>query len=153
MAALGAVSDNKNLNMASTVVDDTVVFDTVRNSQAVALYPLKIDVSPPLHPPTTLTYTPHVPPPLPPPLPLEPLLLISITTYSSSTVSEKEYNVVVKFHEKHWKEYMEVTIVKSVPFGQWRFKAIFGGSVFPGSPIAKNMTRPFSSLSCYLKIG
>ena len=67
--------------MTSTVVDDTVVFYTARNTPEVAQFTLKIDATPPLPLPILPPYPPHVPPPLPPPLPPEDLPLISLPTF------------------------------------------------------------------------
>ena len=48
---------------------------------------------------------------------------------------------MVEYHEQKWKKYAEGEKLKSTPFWQWRRKALFGDSIFPGSPVAKKMTR------------
>ena len=111
--------------MASRAGANTILVAPMRNPPAVGPFPLQIDVSPPL----------------PPPLLPEPLPLIALPPSPSDSVADKEDDVVVECHQKKWKEYVEGTKLKSVPFCQWRSKTIFGESVFPGSPIAKNMTR------------
>ena len=99
-------------------------------------------VPPTMPPPLPPTSPPHVPPTLPPTLPMGPLPLIALPPSPSDLVSDKEDDlVVVEFQQKKWKEYVEGTKLKSVPFCQWQLKTIFGGSFFPGSPIAKNMTQ------------
>ena len=123
---------DETLTMAITVVSYQVVFAPVRNPPSVSLFTLQVDV----------------PPPLPQPLIIEYLPLIVIPMSSSGLVEDKEDGVVVEFHQNKWKEYLEVTELKYVPFGKYQLKAVFGESIFTGSPIAKNMTR----LNLFLEI-
>ena len=84
--------------MASTVVYDLVIFVPVINPLAVEPFPLKIDVPPPLSPPSPQ----HGPPPLPPPLPTEPLPLIAPPTPPSDLVTDKEDDIVARCHKNKW---------------------------------------------------
>ena len=123
--------------MDNIVVSDMEIFDTSRNPPSVAQFPLKIDVTPLLSPQLPSTSPPHIPPPLsPPPLP-EPLTLISPSPSPSDSVSYKEDDIVVEFRQKKWKEYLEGTKLKYVPFCQWKLKMIFGDSILPYHPLLR----------------
>ena len=73
---LTTVLDNETLTMAITFVDNSIIVAPTRKPPAVATFPLKIGVTPPLPPPLTPPYPPHVPLPLPAPIHPKPLPLI-----------------------------------------------------------------------------
>ena len=100
--------DDKTLTMASAVVADPVIVAPVIKPPAVASFTLKIDVTPLLSPPLPMPSPPPVPPPLPTPLMLEPIPLIAPPPSPSGSVADKEDDAVVEFHQKKWKEYVEV---------------------------------------------
>ena len=74
--------------MASTVVSNSIIVSLTRKPPAVAPFPLKIGVPPPLPPPLTPLYPPHVP--LTPPLQPKPLPLIVPPPSPSNLFSDKE---------------------------------------------------------------
>ena len=101
--------DDETLTMSRTVVANPVKVSPVIKPPAVAPFQYQIDVPPPMPLPLPPQSPPYVPPTVPPPLPPEPIPLILPPPYPSDSVADKEDDLVVEFHKKKWKEYLEGT--------------------------------------------
>ena len=105
LTVLTVVLDRETLTLDITFFYDPVVIYQARKTPVAEPFPLQMDVPPPLPPPILSPSPPHVPPPLLP----ETLTLIAPPPSSYDLVVYKEDNIVVGYHQKKWKEYMEGT--------------------------------------------